>query len=144
MASDDEPVRLVGVDTEQVGRPRNDGRRGSGLYRIPLLLNRVPPTVWSENFADAWNSPPAWTSMHRPGIASVQGDRIVLDGSTIDELERYHLQTLKLVVQQLNKRTKQHLRTEREHAEAAEAAAAEHERQVRETAQRLRFGEDDS
>jgi len=81
--------------------------------------------------------------MHRPGIASVQGDRIVLDGTTIDELERYHLKTLKLVVRQLNERTGQYLRTERERVEAAQQAAAEHDRQVRETAQRLRFDENE-
>lgn len=143
VASDDEPVQIVAVDTERIGRPRNDGTRGSGLYRVPLLLSRVPPAVWSASFADAWNSPPAWTSMHRPGIASVQGDRIVLDGTTIDELERYHLKTLKLVVRQLNERTGQYLRTERERVEAAQQAAAEHDRQVRETAQRLRFDEDE-
>ena len=28
--------------------------------------------------------------MHRPGIASVSGDRIILDGTTVEELERYH------------------------------------------------------
>lgn len=79
--------------------------------------------------------------MHRPGIASVQGDRIVLDGTTIDELERYHLKTLKLVVRQLNERTVQYVRTERKRVEAAKQAAAEHDRRVRETAQRLRFDE---
>ncbi len=63
--------------------------------------------------------------MHRPGIASVQGDRIVLDGTTIDELERYHLKTLKLVVRQLNERTGQYVRTERERVEAAQQAAAD-------------------
>lgn len=143
VASDEEPVQIVAVDTERIGRPRNDGTRGSGLYRVPLLLSRVPLAVWSASFADAWNSPPAWTSMHRPGIASVHGDRIVLDGTTIDELERYHLKTLKLVVRQLNERTGQYLRTERERVEAAQQAAAEHDRQVRETAQRLRFDEDE-
>ncbi|HVA59695.1 MAG TPA: toll/interleukin-1 receptor domain-containing protein [Mycobacteriales bacterium] len=141
VVSNDEPVRIVGVDTEGVGRPRNDVTRGSGLYRVPLVLNRVPPEVWSARFADAWNSPPAWTSMHRPGIASVHGDRIVLDSTTIDELERYHLQTLQLVVRQLNETTAQHLRAERARAEAAEQAAAEHDRQIREIAERLRFDE---
>jgi len=45
VASDDEPVQIVAVDTERIGRPRNDGTRGSGLYRVPLLLSRVPPAV---------------------------------------------------------------------------------------------------
>jgi hypothetical protein len=138
----DEPVRIVGVDTEGIGRPRNDGTRGSALYRVPLILSRVPPAVWSSNFATAWNSPPAWTSMHRPGIASVQGDRIVLDGTTIEELEKYHLQTLKLVVRQLNEHTAQFLRAERERRRVEAEAAAAHDRNVREAAARLRF--DDS
>lgn len=142
-AGDDEPVRIVDVDTEGIGYPRNDGTPGSALYRVPLLLSRVPPAVWSAAFADAWNSPPAWTSMHRPGIASVRGNRIVLDGTTIDELEHYHLKTLKLVVRQLNDMTAEHARVERKRSEAAEQASAEHDRRVRETAQRLPFADDE-
>lgn len=140
--SDADRVSIIGVDTDGVGRPRGDGTRGSGLYRVPLLLNRVPHPAWSENFADAWNSPPTWTSMHRPGIASVQGDRIVLDGTTIEQLERYHLKTLKLVVRQLNERVEQHLKTQRERIESEERATAEHERAVRETTERLHFDDE--
>lgn len=77
--------------------------------------------------------------MHRPGIASVQGDRIVLDGTTIEELEKYHLQTLKLVVRQLNEHTAQFLRAERERRRVEAEAAAAHDRNVREAAARLRF-----
>ncbi len=40
--------------------------------------------------------------MHRPGIASVYGNRVVLDGTTLDEVERYHRDTLKLVVDRAN------------------------------------------
>lgn len=141
-AIDTEPVRITGVDTDGVGRPRSDGSRGSALYRVPLLLNRVPHPAWSASFAEVWNSPPAWTSMHRPGIASVQGNRIVLDGTTIEELERYHLQTLKLVVRLLNERSAEHLLAERVLIDAQRRAAVEHERIVRETAERLRFDEE--
>lgn len=77
--------------------------------------------------------------MHRPGIASIQGDRIILDGTTIEELERYHLTTLKLVVAHLNERTSQHQEAERARLEAKDRAAIEHERVVQETAERLRF-----
>jgi hypothetical protein len=138
---EEEPVKIVGVDTAGVGRPRNDGTRGSGLYRVPLLLNRVPHPMWSASFPEIWNHPPAWSSMHRPGIASVRGDRIVLDGTTIEELERFHLKTLKLVVQQLNEKAAQHLKAERDRAEARQQANAEHDRRVREAAERLRFDE---
>ena len=80
--------------------------------------------------------------MHRPGIASVQGDRIVLDGTTIEELERYHLSTLKLVVSQLNDEIELHLRSERERRERDAREAFEHDRRVQETAKRMRFDED--
>jgi hypothetical protein len=30
-----EPIEIIGVDTPNVGTPRNDGTRGSGLYRVP-------------------------------------------------------------------------------------------------------------
>jgi hypothetical protein len=40
--------------------------------------------------------------MHRPGIASVYGNRIYLDGTTIEEVERYHKKTLKLAVGEAN------------------------------------------
>jgi len=136
---DDEPVRIVGVHTEGVGRPANDGTRGSALYRVPLQLNRVPPSDWAAAFPNAWNNPSAWTSMHRPGIASLAGDRIVLDGTTIDELERYHLVTLKLVVNTLNEHVAQARASERAQGERDAREAAEHDRQVRESVQRLRF-----
>jgi hypothetical protein len=140
--STEEPVKLVGVDTERMGHPRNDGTPGSALYRVPLLLNRVPPAIWSASFAEAWNRPPAWTSMHRPGIASVQGNRIVLDGTTIEELEQYHLKTLKLVIGQLNAAMAAHRECEQVRLEAERQARAEHERQVADAAARLRFDDE--
>ncbi len=138
-ASVDDPVRIVGVDTAQIGRPRNDGSRGSALYTVPLLLNHVPHPLWSQSFPEAWNSPPAWTTMHRPGIGSVRGDRIVLDGTTIEELERYHLTTLKLVVQQLNELLQKHLDAEQIRLAAEAKAAFDHEQNVQGIAARLRF-----
>ena len=42
--------------------------------------------------------------MHRPGIASAIGDKIILDGTTIDEVKDYHRDTLLLCVNEANKR----------------------------------------
>lgn len=142
LRGEDEPVKLVGVDTERIGQPRGDGTPGSALYRVPLLLNRVPPALWSASFAEAWNRPPAWTTMHRPGIANVQGDRIVLDGTTIEELEQYHLKTLKLVIRQLNDAMVAHHEREQVRRQAELQARAAHDRQVFETVARLRFDEE--
>lgn len=135
----DQAVRIVGLDVEQTGSPRNDGSKGSALYKVVLKLNRIPHPAWAESFPEAWNSPPAWTSMHRPGIGRAVGDRIVLDGTTVEEFEQYHLKTLKLVVRQLNELLAKHLERERRRQDAEAQAAAEHDRQVREAADRLRF-----
>jgi hypothetical protein len=137
--TDDDPVKIIGVDTDGVGRPRADGSPGSALYRLPLLLNRSPLPFWTSRFADTWNHPPAWTTMHRPGIASVQGDRIVLDGTTIEELERYHLATLKMVVGLLNEQTAEHLRAERTNRESEAKFTAERLRLVQDVNNRLDF-----
>ena len=80
--------------------------------------------------------------MHRPGIASVVGDRIVLDGTTIEELERYHLKTLKLVIGQLNVALAAHREREQVRLDAEGQARAEHEREVADAAARLRFDDD--
>jgi hypothetical protein len=140
--ADDVPVTIVGVDIAGVTKPRLDGTRGSGLYRVPLQLNRVPPKFWSDNFGHTWDHPPVFTTMHRPGIGSIHGDRIVLDGTTIEEVEQYHVTTLKLVVRRLNEMTDTHLAAERQRREAEQIAAAEHERQVADIASRLRFDDE--
>ena len=86
-----EPIRILGVIAAEVGVPRNDGTAGSGLYKVPFQLSRKPLELWANLFVDAWDRPSKFTSMHRPGIARVEGDRIVLDGTTIEEVEKYHL-----------------------------------------------------
>lgn len=40
--------------------------------------------------------------MHRPGIARVAGDRIIVDGTTIEEVEKYHRETLLAVLDRVN------------------------------------------
>ena len=80
--------------------------------------------------------------MHRPGIASVHGDTIVLDGTTMDELERYHVRTLRLCVDQANRNEAAHMERVRQQHEREETARRDHEHQVDEIADRLRFDED--
>ncbi|MGH7949443.1 MAG: toll/interleukin-1 receptor domain-containing protein, partial [Candidatus Binataceae bacterium] len=92
---DNQEIKIVGVIVDEVGQPRNDGSRGSALYTVPFRLSATPSREWAIVFIDAWNSPPRFTTMHRPGIARVEGARVVLDGTTIDEVEQYHLETLR-------------------------------------------------
>jgi hypothetical protein len=136
---DSEPIRIIGVVKEGVSEPRNDGTAGSALYRIPLRLSRRPPAIWRDAFPEAWNHPPQWTTMHRPGIASVQGDTIVLDGTTMDELETVHVTTLKLVIDKLNRDVADALERERVRQELEERARESHRDEVDNIAGRLNF-----
>jgi hypothetical protein len=134
-----EPIKIVGVIEEEVGVPRNDRMPGSALYEVPFRLSRQPSEPWAEFFVDAWNRPSEFTSMHRPGIARVEGDRIILDGTTIEEVERYHLKTLKLAVERANQLIVQWLRSRKQLEETQSHQQDEHRHHVKEVAKRLKF-----
>jgi hypothetical protein len=141
MAMAFEPLRITGVVVDEVGAPRSDGTPGSALYVVPFQLSRRPPTGWAEIFVAWWNHPPQWTSMHRPGIASVHGDRIILDGTTVPEVERYHRETLILALNEANRQFSE-LETRQRRAEEAERLRLEeHKMSVSDAAKRLKFDE---
>ena len=77
--------------------------------------------------------------MHRPGIASVSGDTVLLDGTTMEELERYHVETLRLVLDKVNEDVAGHERQLRASAEREAEARRQHEETVREISGRLKF-----
>lgn len=134
-----EPIKIVGVIEDQVGAPRNDGSPGSALYEVPFRLSREPTQPWAEFFVDAWNRPSEFTSMHRPGIARVEGNRIILDGTTIEEVERYHLKTLKLAVERANELTGQWLRSREQREKTLSEQQEKLRHHVKEVASRLKF-----
>ncbi|MGD9528665.1 MAG: toll/interleukin-1 receptor domain-containing protein [Dehalococcoidia bacterium] len=133
------PVSMSGVNLNGVTLPRNDGTRGSALYRVPIEVEPTPDYIWSELFVRHWNRPSSWTMTHRPGIASVVGNEIILDGTTMDELERYHMATLRLAVDSANRDR----RKIAEQEDADKKRAAEHAQAQRvnnaEIANRLKF-----
>jgi TIR domain-containing protein len=134
-----EPVRIVGVVEQGVGAPLNDGSRGSALYRVPLQLSRRPSEPWAELFRRNWDHPPSFTTMHRPGIGSVQGDTIVLDGTTMDELETVHLNTLRAVMDKTNDEAAEFERRQHEAQRREKEQQASHEENVLDVSRRLRF-----
>jgi hypothetical protein len=136
---DFEPIRIVGVVKEGVGQPRNDETRGSALYRIPLRLSRTPSPLWAELFKRTWDRPPAFTTMHRPGIAHVEGDTVVLDGTEMRELEQYHVATLRLVVDKVNEEVARIEEQERGSREREKRERQQHRQEVDEVANRLPF-----
>ena len=134
-------ISIVGIVKEGVGRPRDDGTRGSALYAVPVQLSRAPSGLWAELFLRCWDRPPQFTTMHRPGIARVNGDTILLDGTTMEELEKYHARTLRLCVATVNEQEQAIIERERLKQEADRATRREHEREVDEIANRIRFDE---
>ena len=133
------PIEIVGIDTANVGSPRNDGTRGSGLYRVPIKLSKQPPREWADAFPEAWDHPPQFSTMHRPGIARVRGDAVILDGTTIEEVRDVHAPTLALVVDKLNHDYEEHEQRTRVEADRASEERSAHEANVRETAKEIRF-----
>lgn len=134
-----QPVQMRGVDLNAVTTPKNDGTKGNALYRVPIILEPQPDDEWSQLFVDHFNSPAEYTLMHRPGIASVVGDRIILDGTTMEELEHYHLATLRVAVAAANAdRERLAGHDESTHTRAREAAE-EHRAANTDIASRLNF-----
>lgn len=127
------PVKIERIVANEVTQPANDGSLGSALYKVPIKLDQRPDQVWSEIFVRSWDRPPQWTSMHRPGIASVEGDRIILDGTTLEEIQKYHRDTLKLVVEEANAE----YAAAREQSKAQETQARQRAEAYREHVKRL-------
>src|SRR6266540_400361 len=96
------PIKIEGIVVDEVTLPRMDGTAGSALYRVPLKLSRTPPEEWSQFLLQAFDQPSEWTSMHRPGIAAVSGNRILLNGTSVEEIKKYHHKTLALAAQAAN------------------------------------------
>lgn len=98
------PIKILGIITDEVTVPKMDGTRGSALYKVPFRLSKRPSDLWSELFLEAWRCPSSFTTMHRFGIASVVGDKIILNGTTVEEVRDYHRETLTLCVEAANKK----------------------------------------
>lgn len=136
-----EPITIVGIDTDNIGKPRNDGTAGSALYRVPIKLSRTPSVEWARAFPEVWDRPPSWGATHRPGIGSVCGDTIILDGTTVEEVRDTHAQTLAAVVDRLNELEAQHVRDKAQRDRAAAEQQAAHDANVRKVAGEIRFGD---
>ena len=135
----EEPLRIVGVIVDEVTEPRLDGTRGSGLYAVPFRLSREPSSLWSEIFVQTWADPPSLSTMHRRRIASVQGAKIILDGTTLDEVRDYHRDTLRDCVNEANRKESEILaRAERE-AEKRRRRSEEHRDRVKAVARDITF-----
>ena len=73
------------------------------------------------------------------GIASVSGDNVVLDGTTIEEVRDYHARTLNLVVARLNEAHAQQDAKAQIDARREAAEPSSHTDNVRAVADEIRF-----
>lgn len=134
-----DPIEIQGVVVDEVTTPRNDGTRGSALYKIPFRLTRNPSFDWADSFKRHWDRPPKFTTMHRPGIANVIGDKIILDGTTIEEVEKYHRDTLLLAVEEANKEIETKKKREWEQKKKEQEQKEKHDKNVRGISDKLDF-----
>jgi len=86
-----------------------------------------------------WDNPPAFSTMHRRGIASVEDDLFVLDGTTVEEVEEHHAETLKLVVERANVETRRLVQKQEEEQARQQQQAEAHEANVADVAKRIKF-----
>lgn len=135
----DEPIHILGIITDEVTVPRMDGTRGCALYKIPFRLSKSPSSLWVNIFLSTWNSPPRFTTMHRPGIASVYGDKIILDGTTIEEVRDYHRETLVLCVNIANEKEQSIIAEEKRRRELEENRKNQHYTNVASIADDIKF-----
>ena len=135
----DEPIKIKGIVIDEITQPRNDGTRGSALYKIPFELNRTPNYEWRELFVNAWNHPPIFSTMHRPGIASAYGNQVILDGTTIEEVEKYHKDTLKLAVEVANQHLEQISIKKQQQADRERIERENHKKNIDDISNRIKF-----
>lgn len=136
---ENDSIRITGIIADKVTTPRMDGTAGSALYEVPFRLSRRPSYEWAEMFIEAWNHPSQFTSMHRPGIADVEGDIVWLRGTRIEEVERYHRDTLLLAVKQANLQHDAHLQTLKRQRQAEIDRDQAHRNQVNDAAGKIKF-----
>jgi hypothetical protein len=127
------------IDVDNAGSPRKDGSPGSGLYVVPIRLKQTPSPTWASLFPGNWDHPQEWSSRHRPGIAQVVGDTIVLNGTTVEEVRDVHAKTLTLAVEATNEQVTAIAERERLACVAAERQRTAHEANIREVASEVRF-----
>lgn len=137
--ADFEPIRIVGIVEELIGKPRNDGTPGSNLYAVLFRLSQRPPAQWAEYFPHAWDRPSKWTSMHRPGICRVSGDLVWLDGTTVEEVQGTHKETLQLALEETNRKYAEWAAQQAAQKEKRREDEDAHHQSVSEAVKKIRF-----
>lgn len=136
-AKNGKAIRVLGVIVNEVSEPQIDGN-GRTVYDVPLQLSARVPGEWARYFLSAWHSGPQISAKHRPEVANVGADRIVLEGTTIDEVEQF-LEAIKFAVSEANRKLEEEAMELQEGEIILQQKRKEHLRHVAEVAKRLKF-----
>lgn len=121
-------------------RSRNDATPGSVLCIVPFALSRRPPSEWAEIFRTKWDKPQEFsTGKEWPGVARVEGDRVVLNGVTLDDVEQYHRKTLVWAVAETNKEYRMRKHQQEQRRVQEQSREEEFKRRVRDVAKDIKF-----
>lgn len=134
MSSTFSPLRIESIIHEDIGTPRSDGR-----YLVPLKLSATAPREWSEIFIASYDAAEQEDAAHPRGTVAVNGNRIVFDATTVDEIDRTHKHTLKLAVAGANREYSTLLARRASDATAAQNFIDEHKRSTSAAAKKVSF-----
>jgi hypothetical protein len=119
-----DPLTITGVDAQHIGNPRADGTSGSSLYSVPIKLNRSVTAIEAQLLREHWDHPKVIPTHHCPGILRATGSTVVLDGTTIDEIRRFHADTLRRAIDLVNVEIAEYAAADEALAQAAADAEA--------------------
>ncbi|MBR8701632.1 hypothetical protein IX317_001523 [Fusobacterium sp. DD29] len=139
ISHDNKTIKILGIITDEVTIPKLDGSAGSALYSIPFKLSSHPSELWKTLFIKNWNYPPKFTTMHRPNIATVSHDKIILNGTTIEEVQQYHRDTLILCIAKTNEDEKKFLETKKRKEERNKILTNNHYQNILNKAKEIKF-----
>jgi hypothetical protein len=137
--SEFEDIKITRVIVEDITEPRNDGTAGSALYAIPFALSSTPPPEWKQLFLHNWKHPASFTSSHRSGIAKIYGATVTLDGTTIEEVESCHRDTLQWAVAETNRQYRDWYTKQKQRREREETMRLQHRGRMEAASKRLKF-----
>lgn len=132
-------IKIEGIIEEEVTIPKNDGTTDSALYNIPFKLSHVPDSEWVRIFKLLWDHPKEFELGHGPGMARVHGDKIILEGTTIEEFKEHHHETLKDAVSSANEKFNNYILELKEEKSAQESMEKKHKENIKDSIEGIKF-----